>query len=393
MSFTRSTRDTEMIIIPTMYLNMILHLINDEKIVANTIASIEGVLPGQNTYIIFCSPNRQYYSKNLNTIEKNIILFKHPNDLLGLDFTKYEKVVISLFDEPKYQFVEKYIKHPVKIYWAIWGGDLYNEILLGRGYQLYSKNNSYAKAHRFKIFIKRLFLNRIRTIKYTKFIKGKVDYLLCVPCDAKLLNKYLGIKKRTLPSFAYAYDQILGKELLDTSVRYNSKNILCGNSASYTNNQEYVLEKINNIGLKAEYSVVMPLNYGGDENYISNIIKLGNVYFGEQYKPLCEFLPLNKYNQILLDATISVFGSWRQEAVGNIVILLYLGSKVYLSKRNPLLEHFRQYGFIIFTIEEADYSTFYQPIDEICKSNNRELVKKIFSHERKMNLIKSNYTI
>ena len=40
----------------------------------------------------------------------------------------------------------------------------------------------------------------------------------------------------------------------------------------------------------------------------------------------------------LLSADVFIYGNWRQEAVGNILIALFIGGKVFLDEKNPLLK-------------------------------------------------------
>ena len=141
------------------------------------------------------------------------------------------------------------------------------------------------------------------------------------------------------------------------------------------------------MGVDSSYKVKMPLSYGGDKEYISLIIEKGKQYFGENYIPILHFLPLNQYNQLFIDARICIYGSWRQEAFGNIIIALYLGSKIFMSKNNPRTGSLKELGFSLFIIEEATQESFFEPLSELDKEKNRELIIDLYSLERRQQLI------
>lgn len=372
---------------------MILHLINDEKIVNRTIESYDSVLNNENIFIVFCNKDSGHFLSKYVSPRNNVIFYDERYDRVERGFSNCGKVLIHFLDDKKINFIEKYIKHSPIIYWAIWGADIYSDLLQSRGYRLFSPENSYLKRDRIKRNILS-FLNyyRIRARKKEKFIRERVDYIGGDDGDVLLLKKYLGISKEKYATFAYPYDAVLGEKLKQCRVSENSKCILCGNSASYTNNQEYVLNFLKRMGVDSSYKIKMPLSYGGDKEYITSIIDKGRLYFGECYTPILNFLPLEQYNQLFLDARICVYGSWRQEAFGNIVIALYLGSKIYMSRNNPLADSLRKLGFSLFIIEEATQNVFFEPLSELDKKKNRDLIINLFSLERKKQLIIQNFS-
>lgn len=367
---------------------MILHLINDEKIVNRTIESYEAVLNNENVFIVFCNKSSGNFVSKFVHPRNNVIFYDEKFDKIERDFSNFNKILIHLLDIRKINFVEKYIRHTPTIYWGIWGGDIYPILLIGRGYQLFSPENSYLKRNKIKRNLL-LLLNyyKIKSRKIEKFIHEKIDYIGGDDGDILLLKQYLGVSKKKFKSFAYPYDAILGEKLKQCRVNEQSKCILCGNSASYTNNQEYVLNFLKRMEVDSSYKIKMPLSYGGDKEYISSIIEKGRQYFGENYIPILDFLPLDQYNQLFIDARICIYGSWRQEAFGNIIIALYLGSKIYMSRNNPLTGSLRELGFSFFVIEEATQESFFEPLSELDKEKNRELIIDLYSLERRQKLI------
>ena len=82
------------------------------------------------------------------------------------------------------------------------------------------------------------------------------------------------------------------------------------------------------------------------------IIAEGYSNFGNIFNPIVEFLPLNEYNNVLKHTSIDVFYSIRQQAIGNILALLWFGTKVYLNKDNSFYLFLKRYKFNVFSFEE-----------------------------------------
>ena len=93
---------------------------------------------------------------------------------------------------------------------------------------------------------------------------------------------------------------------------------------------------------------------------------------------ILDFLPLNEYNELMVNCSTFLFANFRQEAWGNILIALYLGGKVYLSRRSPLKTVCENLGFKIFVIEDIE-RTFHIPLSVEDKVRNRMIAKDNYS--------------
>ena len=63
-----------------------------------------------------------------------------------------------------------------------------------------------------------------------------------------------------------------------------------------------------------------------------------------------------------------------------------------MSRNNPLADSLRELGFSLFIIEEATQKIFFEPLSELDKKKNRELVSNLYSLERKKQLIMQNFS-
>lgn len=361
---------------------MILHLGDDEKVTNRAFASFEHAFPNKNYIICFSSNKTNHIS-----IKENITFYKL-GDNINIDFSKVQKVVIHFLSLEKINFCNKYIKS-IPIYWIVWGADIYNFLLASKGYKLFSLNTIRALGKTFLGYCISWIWYRITDYKkVTKFINEQVDYIAADKGDFQLLQKKIHIADRIkqFDFYYYPIDDILGKDLINKEVLPHSKNILCGNSASFTNNHIDILKKIKLLK-EDDYSIIMPLSYGGNKNYIKKVIEKGQKIYGTKFKPLTEFLPLDEYNKILQSSTICVFANWRQEAVGNIVIALYLGAKVYLSCNNPLLKSLIQANCKVFVFENETKEGFNRPLSIQEKQQNRKIMIEYFNSQRLYQLI------
>ena len=187
--------------------------------------------------------------------------------------------------------------------------------------------------------------------------------------------------------FYYPIDEILGTSLQHAIVSGNS--IIIGNSASLTGNHISVFERLKNLGIN-NTKISAPLSYG-NKAYADKVISVGKQLFGQDFFGITEYMSLDDYNKYLLSNGIFIYGNWRQEAVGNILIAMYLGGKVFLSAKNPLFEFYKGKGLEIFTIENMNKIDLETPLSQEAISHNRTILRNMYSKERQLSLIRRNF--
>lgn len=367
---------------------MILHLISDEKVVNRAIAHFEDVFPDDNFVVCFSDKNTKHVK-----IKKNIIFYTGGENV-EIDFSKIKKVIIHFLGIDKIDFCNKFVKN-VPVYWPVWGGDLYNQLLSPKGYRLYSYDTIRAIGicSYFRYMVR---LVKFRLTNYSKivsFIKNRIDYVAANDGDYQLLKEWLHLPDRIkrFDLFYFPIDNILKEDLAGKEILPNSRNILCGNSASFSNNHIDTLNKIKKFK-NEDSDVIMPLSYSGTEKYIQYVINKGLKIYGNKFKPLTEFIPIEQYNNILQSSFICVFSNWRQEAFGNIVMSLYLGAKIYMTKKNPLLNTILDMGCKIFALEDCNNKEeFNTPLSADAKKQNRQIIIELYNSERLHSLIKEYF--
>jgi dTDP-N-acetylfucosamine:lipid II N-acetylfucosaminyltransferase len=113
------------------------------------------------------------------------------------------------------------------------------------------------------------------------------------------------------------------------------RNILAGNSATATNNHIELFERIRRIGDLEGRLIVTPLSYG-DAGYRTCVIKLGRDLFGAAFVPLVDFLPKDRYIELLASCGHVMMNHVRQQALGNLVISGLMGARLHVGRGSPL---------------------------------------------------------
>lgn len=365
---------------------MILHLVNDEKVINRCIDIFDRALPEQNIYLCFASKS------NLKYIEtRSNLYFKNDNlrNIPELN-NKVNQVIIHYLDDAKIDYVNRYINKNIPCYWIIWGADLYTTFLYPMGYSLYYEEKFVSWRSRInRILVSKTGIIPFNFKKRITFVKDRVNYIVSNESDYKLLTNYIdGIQAPLVPNFSYySIDTILGN-LKDKWV--NSNNIIVGNSCSITNNHLYAFKYLHSLTL-GNKKIIVPLNYGNYTKYKLHILSEGKRLFGSSFSPLLEFLPLNQYNQLMLNVGVYIYGNWRQEALGNINIALYIGAKVYLSIKSPLYNELKEQGLIIFGLEEISQEDLNQPLCMKDREHNRSIIYKLMSDDIVINVIRNTW--
>lgn len=161
------------------------------------------------------------------------------------------------------------------------------------------------------------------------------------------------------------------------SKRVNGKNILVGNSATPTNNHLDAFELLVKAGIPSDSNIVVPLSYG-DPNYRDKVIAAGKNLFGDNFKPITEFMSMDEYISLLSSCSSVVMNHLRQQAAGNLFIMAYLGARLYLDSENPIYEELRSMGLTVNTLAELslDSEHLNSPLDYEVVKRNQQILKE-----------------
>ncbi|MEX1130411.1 MAG: TDP-N-acetylfucosamine:lipid II N-acetylfucosaminyltransferase [Candidatus Woykebacteria bacterium] len=369
----------------------IIHIATDEKFIDAAHDIYEKAFPRLNEFLIllkkyekeikylskdneykFIPAGQDYLSEVIKAVRGAKIVVFH-----GMD-ARHAKVAVELN------------KLNVKLIWNVFGIEIYNN------YKIVG-NSSYGKLtyKEFVFSIKAWIKNKLRPLYYEYIIKDKRSNQLII--DAFKLMDYVSILYEEeiekyieleivepdikFLKFTYYPLNIIINQNTDYTV---GKNILIGNSATFTNNHIEVFEILSKFSLE-ERKAIVPLSYG-NEDYANAIIERGASYLGENFNPLIDFLPLQEYQKILESCGIVIMNHYRQQAVGNVLNTLYMGSKVFLSEKNTLFHYLKRIGCTIYSIEK-DLVLENKSVFELLSNKQQEENRIVLNNELRPEII------
>lgn len=362
----------------------ILHLCMDHNFVSDSRKVFEKYYPGQNTFVV-CAK-----SDNLKMIRD-----KENFRVLDLYDKRNYKVLLDLCRE---KGVDKIVLHgmrdymltllpylrsqmELKIYWLLWGYELYETLGYEKNYPLFDRRFSpfsklsYLLPNRMSAIVRKLTGN-YRAGKFAKVFE-EVDYF-CFwnKRDYDLLKKYFDVRAqyRFFTYKANERDQ-QPADLFELRER-KLQNIMINHQASVFGNHESMMGLIKMIDKENNINKIVPLSYG-HPLIRKSVLKEGKKLFGEKFKPVLQYMSGKDYFALLDSVDVAVFGQRRQEASGNIIQLLKNGVKVFLRNDNNLLSYYREKGYIIFSVEDDLTSPeSLTPLTLTQQRHNREIYLK-----------------
>ncbi len=208
---------------------------------------------------------------------------------------------------------------------------------------------------------------------------NRIDYFSPVlEEDYDLLKSSL---KNFKPKFLdWNYGTLEDDLIRDFNSKITERNILIGNSATYENNHLEAFEMVAHLNLE-DSKIICPLSYGEGTQYTEKIIQKGHELFGTRFHPLTEFIPIDDYRKIIGSCSIVIMNHLRQQAVGNIIMMMYLGAKIFLNTENPVYHFFKKRGAVIFSTNELTSQVISLPLTDGDTAVNRNILKNYWSRQ------------
>ncbi|MEE9379538.1 MAG: TDP-N-acetylfucosamine:lipid II N-acetylfucosaminyltransferase [Candidatus Lokiarchaeia archaeon] len=301
-----------------------------------------------------------------NTEEHQFIILRHGNEKKYINPDKYQNIKLGILSRNKiirfltykYLTIRKLMKQAeyffihylteeifgllfrfngkAKIIWVIWGADLYKYIPI----QLYdqftlelvNKLDGKIKSTLNKFYF--FFKYEIR-----KSVIKKIDYVISPhKGDVRLLKKFFKTKAEWYSQTIYPNPvdfEKFDKEVDSIDEKFNFKKkdvklLLLGNSGFPTNNHLDIMIRLSKMK-KQDFEIICPLSYGFP-TYIKKIIEKGKRFFGDRFIPLLDFLNSDIYFNILKQIDLAIMYHNRQQGMGNVQILVYLGKPICMKK-------------------------------------------------------------
>jgi hypothetical protein len=199
--------------------------------------------------------------------------------------------------------------------------------------------------------------------------------------DYELAQKWYGAKGTYYYSFMYPSNLYKEYDLKNVEKEPGKTYIQVGNSACETNEHIAVFEKLSKYK-NAHIEILCPLSYSGKEEYIKQVIEAGyKIFSKDKFSPITDFMPFDKYLELLAKVDVAIFNHKRQRGLGNITTLLGLGKKVYIREEITTWKFCIDHDLKVYSAN-GNYDDLFDKIDSKDKQKNIKIIKNEFSEKK-----------
>lgn len=171
------------------------------------------------------------------------------------------------------------------------------------------------------------------------------------------------------------------RRLRRTSHSNNFVNILIGNSASPSNQHMEALQWMERY-LPYNIKIYIPLSYGS-KVYRDKVIRLAKEKYGDTVVPVLNYMDKITYIEFLSQMDVAIVNTNRQQALGNINLLLALGKKLYIRDDTPMWKEYLRNGYNIFstdTIKCLNFKDFLE-FDDAKRKENEKIYDNLSNYD------------
>lgn len=351
----------------------ILHIAPDEKFIDMGLNSFEALYPNCNELLLISNhkvtTHVKFEGKKLFTKAEFRKMSKHKAFWEGVDVV----ILHSLF------FYDVIIPSGIKVIWLGFGADYYEYILNSKLDYIDEKTSKILAQQSLKEKVKKSIKALIALKNRGKKVKliERVD-IFCPVLDIE----YEAIKwpSKSKPALMdWNYGTMEDNWAKSNNHKLSGKNILLGNSATPTCNHADAIDALTKVTV-FDSKLIIPLSYG-NVSYAKAVKNYANHYFHGEVITLEKFIPFDEYTEIISSCSFIIMSHKRQQGVGNIIMMLSLGAKVFLDKNNLLYMFLKEYGFFVFPLEEINDRNFLKGLSEEQKKTNKRLLFQLWGRE------------
>lgn len=377
----------------------VLHITPDDKFFDKVFGAWEKNEDFENK-ALFYAPKKKYQFKYIKRIDALEIYYNKKDVINRLQAADYDVVFIHSMPATFYRFVSRIPRDRVVIWW-------------GWGYDIYGRNAGLPPIVDINLYRKKTlgFVNKlefsprtiIKTMAYSIFRRmlsrqqseaiSRVDYYQpVVKLEYELVRHFKHFRAKEF------YYKTAVPKVEDYNPRPAAGTILIGNSVTPSNNHLDVLDVVKRYK-QTEQSILMPLSYGNDKykRWLKPYLQNSDIM------PLYDFMSRDDFFKLLADCSYAVYGTIRQQALGNIKKALSKGIKVFLYRDSVTYRNFIDLGVVVFAIEDMTEESLRTPLTlEEMEQNNKALlaeysrrmtvyqvaIEEIKSHVMTMDLVK-----
>jgi len=358
----------------------ILHLSCDEKFIDMGINVFELAYPSCNKLVLIKSDNDV---KHVTFNKRKIISKKSLSSASKKSSFWFDVDVVVLHSLFTFDL---HIPENIRVVWLGFGYDYYDLISENGDELLSSRNIAFLdkvaiKQVGLKSQLKKLlkavsFYEELKNRKRRKIIE-KIDIFCPVLVAEYHAINWPSNKRPKLMDWNYGtMEDNWAKDGITT---LKGNNVLLGNSATKTCNHIDGIDLINQLKSFND-KLIIPLSYG-DKRYKELLKEYLKINFEGDVQLLEDFMVFDEYKKIISTCSLAVMPHKRQQGLGNILMLLNLGAKVFLDKDNQLYKYLKEEGFIVYKLEEITLSNFQSRLNKEKVEINRKLLYKIWGRQ------------
>lgn len=212
-----------------------------------------------------------------------------------------------------------------------------------------------------------------------KTLLKNFTYLLhFMPEEIEWVKQEIGLDEVNFKTlfFTYVTLETYFPALSTLKTQTEQKKLLLANSATFTSNHLDFVENFRDELLEINPDIIIPLNYGNLKyaNFLTQIFTRDKTL---KFFPLSQYLPFDEYQKILSGCSAMVFNHIRQQGLGNLLMGLWLGSRIYLQPVTSTFKYFSRKKFYIFNLSVKPLEVNFLSHPQIL--HNKQLLEQHFS--------------
>ena len=381
-----------------------LHLIPDDKFIDEARALFEDARPGVHDYVVLGRGGPLRYIRTFEPCR--VDPEQTPEQLLVAKLAGYEAVFVHFLTAQARRVIDK-APPATHFIWIGWGADYYHlihtreHLLLPETRRelavVRATGRRMAMARNVAVEIPRLALHPIRSVRRLRSVwrmrrigagrHGESRLLDRIDVFAPVLREDYDAVLASHPELRARFADWnywtaglaeLGPPSVDPS---SARNILLGNSATPENNHLEAMHLIASVD-NPDRRIVCPLSYG-DPGYGDMIAARGEELFGAGFIALRDYMDTAAYVTLLRSCSVVVMNHVRQQAMGNIILMLWLGARVFLNPESPVNRAMASIGIQVHDIRGlADFLRQDKPAASVdCILETRERLDRHFGRD------------
>jgi dTDP-N-acetylfucosamine:lipid II N-acetylfucosaminyltransferase len=350
-----------------------IHIILDDKFIDWAYDIFENVFPEKNVFVLPNSDRPLYLKRTKFTrmSSKDVIA--------EINSGAYENLLFHFLSNSGVRIINQ-VKVKINIVWIGWGSDYYKRLSsFESDFYLPLTLKAYRGCFSKQDFVLRRVKTYFNNLQFNSALKRIHVFSPVIKEDFDYFVNAFNSKTITYRSWNYGF---LEEHILPSKKDFNlmGDDVLVGNSADFANNHLDIFECLRNI--LGDRKVYCPLSYGNAECK-NEVLRGGSRIFGSNFIPLVHYMHLDEYFKTISTCSNVIIGALRQNALGNIITMMYFGAKIFLYRSNPVYSFFKRQGANIFTIEELieDGSLLSYSLSNEMKQLNREILLMGWSKE------------